>query len=270
MICIIYVNVMTDTMTILLESFRASDVRPKYRRLVDAILALIATDRLPDGTRLPPDSDMAAGLGVSLGTVQKALNTLVDEGMATRAPRRGTMIQTSKVASDVIYIFRFRDPQSGELIRPQVRMLGTGIEERPGPWRECLGGGDLVRFERLLRIGVESPVYSEVFASAAVARELLEIAPEELNGRSLHKSLETNRGAPILRSRQSVGMGPLCPVACRHLMLPEASVGLIWQVVTLGASDEPFSYQRIQLPASHRPIEFELESNLGLNRSHRI
>lgn len=64
-----------------MERFAASDGKPKYRRLPDAIIQLISVDALPNGTRFPPDNTMAAELGVSLGTVQKAPVRLEARGL---------------------------------------------------------------------------------------------------------------------------------------------------------------------------------------------
>lgn len=261
---------MVDVIPLILERFAASATKPKYQRLLDVVIQLISADALPNGTRFPPDNVMAAELGVSLGTVQKALVRLEAEGFVSRAPRRGTVVDASQVASDVIYIFRFRDARTGELIRPQVRMLGITADDGPGPWRDPLGVEQAVRFERLLRIDMEPPVYSEVFAPKACAEDLLDMPPEQLNGSSLHRQIEEKTGAPILRSRQFVHMAPLTPAACRHLMLAEETVGLIWDIVTFSSDGSPVTFQRIQLPANHRPVEFDIETNLGANRSARI
>ncbi|PTQ12996.1 GntR family transcriptional regulator [Sphingomonas oleivorans] len=50
----------------------AADGRPLYQALFDAIARDRASGRLPAGSRLPPHRDLAADLGIGVGTVTKA------------------------------------------------------------------------------------------------------------------------------------------------------------------------------------------------------
>ena len=54
---------------------------PKYVLLRDAIVAAVTGGDWPAGTRLPNETEWAASLPVSLGTIQRALRMLVDEGV---------------------------------------------------------------------------------------------------------------------------------------------------------------------------------------------
>ena len=94
----------------------------KYLRLQTIIGELVAQGRVLPGQRLPADKPFADMIGISLGTVQKALINLQKQGVVDRAPKRGTVIAEHLVDEGDIYVFRFRD-DAGELIKPQVRMI---------------------------------------------------------------------------------------------------------------------------------------------------
>ena len=52
---------------------------PKYVQLTEAIIRDIASGRLLDGERLPPEKSMAKNLGVSVGTLRKCLKAIAEK-----------------------------------------------------------------------------------------------------------------------------------------------------------------------------------------------
>ena len=48
----------------------------------------------------------------------------------------------------------------------------------------------------------------------------------------------------------------LCPAACRHLIVPEGTFGTVWDVVGF-SRQRATTYQSLQIPAGHRPIELD-------------
>ena len=86
--------------------------RPIYLQLQDSMSQMISDGRIPDGTRLPPDTVLAGMLGISHITWAKVLNALRQRGIAERSRQRGTFIRrprrTAAMAegkSNVIAIF---------------------------------------------------------------------------------------------------------------------------------------------------------------------
>ena len=53
----------------------------------------------PEHSRLPPEPVLAAELGVSRGTLRRAIGTLVTDGLLTQTPGRGTFVTGSIVES---------------------------------------------------------------------------------------------------------------------------------------------------------------------------
>ena len=67
--------------------------RPIYLQLQDSMSQMISDGRIPDGTRLPPDTVLAGMLGISHITWAKVLNALRQRGIAERSRQRGTFIR---------------------------------------------------------------------------------------------------------------------------------------------------------------------------------
>lgn len=66
---------------------------PMFQALVEALVADIASGKLPPGRRLPTHRDLANALGTSVGTVTRAYREAVARGAIEAAPGRGTFVR---------------------------------------------------------------------------------------------------------------------------------------------------------------------------------
>lgn len=65
---------------------------PVYRRLADALAEAVQDGRLKAGDRLPPQRDLAYRLAVTVGTVGRAYDLLIQRGLARGEVGRGTYV----------------------------------------------------------------------------------------------------------------------------------------------------------------------------------
>ncbi len=227
---------------------------PRYRRIVEALVGAIERGLLNPGDRLPPEPRMAALFRVSLGTVQKALAHLADSGFLERARRRGTFV-AGRQAEDV-FVFRFRNPETGAVLIPFTRVLSVAEDATAGPWRDALGAARCVRVERLVWVEGDSPAFSRFYIAYEHGRHLLDEPVDSLHGASFHRILGRRFNLPTLRTRHRLQCRRLSPEACRHLLLPEGTFGTVWDVVGF-SYQRATTYQSLQIPAGHRPIELD-------------
>ena len=235
---------------------RYQSEKPKYRKIQMAISQAIVSGTLQPGQRLPADKTFANLLNVSLGTVQKALINLKETGAVTRSPKRGTIINDHVVDQDDIYIFRFRDSRTNALIPPEVRMLSIDEIRCDGSLRDFFKCKQLVSFQRMLRVGMEPPVYSEVFVPFEMAEDWVGRDPDKFHGLSVHRFLHNEQNRPIIKTDNRLSVASLDEKACYHMMKKSGTIGMIWEIHSCSYDDLPCSYQRIQLPPEHRPVEF--------------
>jgi len=66
---------------------------PRYRALVEALARDVAEGRVPAGTRLPPQRDLAYRLGVTVGTVGRAYALAAERGLVHGEVGRGTFVR---------------------------------------------------------------------------------------------------------------------------------------------------------------------------------
>lgn len=76
----------------LVERMAATDNAPLYIRFADTIKEAVRSGWLENGNILPGERDLSQLTGVSRITVRKALRTLEDEGVVTRAQGYGTRV----------------------------------------------------------------------------------------------------------------------------------------------------------------------------------
>lgn len=65
---------------------------PAYQRVAEAIKSEVRSGSLATGERLPGNRGVAEKYGVALGTAQKALNALEEQGWVTTTPSVGVFV----------------------------------------------------------------------------------------------------------------------------------------------------------------------------------
>jgi GntR family transcriptional regulator len=85
-----------------------------YQQVASELRKAIYSGELGPGAQLPTEAQLMEDHGVSRNTVRLALGELVNEGLVTRTPRRGTVVRDRRPL--LIYPQRELEPQpSGEL-----------------------------------------------------------------------------------------------------------------------------------------------------------
>lgn len=98
--------------------------QPLYKQVFDLL-----TSRLVDGTwkpsqLIPSEMALAAELGVSQGTVRKALNQMVAQKMLERRQGKGTFVAEHTQESSLFRFFRLREP-NGESLIPETNVISS-------------------------------------------------------------------------------------------------------------------------------------------------
>lgn len=73
-----------------------TDPTPVYEQIRAQIVYMVAAGTLTAGTRLPTIRQLAADVGLAKGTVARAYETLLRDGVVKAAGRNGTIIAASQ------------------------------------------------------------------------------------------------------------------------------------------------------------------------------
>jgi GntR family transcriptional regulator len=95
---------------------------PLYRRAKRALLQVIEQGACAPGTALPNESELAHSLGVSMGTLRRAVDELVADHVLVRQQGRGTFVAMHD-AERFLFQFFHVERADGHRESPQVELL---------------------------------------------------------------------------------------------------------------------------------------------------
>ena len=98
--------------------------QPLYKQVYDLLTARLVDGYWKPSQLLPSEMLLAEELGVSQGTVRKALNQMVVEKMLQRQQGKGTFVAEYTQESDLFRFFRLREPL-GEILIPETLVLSS-------------------------------------------------------------------------------------------------------------------------------------------------
>ena len=176
---------------------------PLHMQITELLIRDIASGRLLDGERLPPERDMAARLGIAVGTLRKALTALTDKGLLTRRQGSGNYIRAVANPDSVYALFRLELATGGGL--PTAVLLS--IDRMPkDPGLPAFGTSpDGHRIRRLRYLSGIPAAVEEIWLDAAYAEA---IDPQDIS-ESLYLHYRHHLGLWIARVEDFVGQGPL-------------------------------------------------------------
>ncbi len=260
-------------LTPIVQRFNRSDVLgirkvPKYLLLSNALLEGIEAGDYRSGAKIPSERNLIAALPVSLGTVQKAMNELVEQGVITRQPGKGSFVsgtETLRGAKNIpetdLLHFRFRAADDGALL--PVRLNVVGIEKIDldasaplPPWARYLGVDTaFIRIERILDVAGQFKGFCQFYLPFEPYKALLKYSKEDLSGTSLRVLLDKECNLPTLSFEHHIRSQFLPDKACDYLGLACGGVGTEWEVLGRSYRQARASYQCIYLTPGHAPIE---------------
>ena len=100
----------------------AKDFQPLYQQVYELLTDRLASGYWKPSESLPSEFALADELGVSQGTVRKALNQLVAEKLLRRRQGRGTYVNEHTQESSLYRFFRLRE-SGGDLLVPDTRVV---------------------------------------------------------------------------------------------------------------------------------------------------
>ena len=123
--------------------------RSRYATLADALREHVLRGEWPPGVAIPSEQTLAANHGVALGTLRRALELLVDDGLIERIHGRGTFVRTGISGATMLRFFRFRTDQ-GDV--PTSRILSRKRVAAPPDVASRLGAGRGDEVLHLMRV----------------------------------------------------------------------------------------------------------------------
>lgn len=242
----------------ILTRFLASAVLglPKYVQLRDTLLTAIEKGHWKPGAKLPTEQELARTTPYSLGTVQRALRALVDEGIVVRVQGSGSYVTEGRKPMHAPWHCRFIDDSGRGYLPVYTKVIGRRRTRERGPWTEHLAqyNGDIIRIDRVMNVNDEFSVYSQFYLDATRFVSMLTRPLSELDGANLKLLIRREFGLPVTSVHQTMSTVQFPQAVCRALTLRGTPTGTLLEIAASAGRHRPLYYQELYLPVNGRRL----------------
>jgi len=228
---------------------------PLYLQVKRALLGLIESGACRPGQSLPNETTIARGLGVSVGTLRRAVDELVHEHVLVRRQGKGTFVAQHNSERFMFQFFHVEpraDPRFGEVVQqveyPTVECVAFE-RDRAGE-QDTLAlrikqGEAVLRFENRLSLGGRAVVHDRIVVPASLFRGLTE---KRLLDRpsTIYSLYQTEFGITVLRAQERARAVAADRTTARILGLP--------------AGMPVLEVHRIAMTFGERPVEYRIST----------
>ncbi len=217
---------------------------PLYQRLREEMLAKIAAGEWTPGAPIPTEAELTKSYGVAIGTVRKAVDTLVNEGLLLRSQGRGTFVRRPNFDASLARFFRQVDASGGREI-PTSRILSKTLQKPSPGVSNALGlgkGEQVVHMERLRMVEGRTLFHEEIWLPANRFGALMDVDPEGF-GELLYPFYEQQCGQCIASARETLTVGAADGDMAAALSIEEGAPVVTIERIALGYDRAPLEYR---------------------------
>ncbi|MEM7176119.1 MAG: GntR family transcriptional regulator [Pseudomonadota bacterium] len=224
--------------------FTAMDDRlPAYVRLRDALARRIANGEWTSAQPIPSEARLAKDYGLSVGTVRKGVDGLVQEGLLERRQGSGTFVRAPSFDATLFRFFQFREVDGSELSIPSSKLILRSRVDAPAESAKALGTDDVIKIVRLRSLSDEPLLFEEICIPTEMFAGFEEL-PESAFG-------------PLLYPLYFERFGVFVKRATDELVFAHASSGVAAQL-QLDEGDPLITIQRTAFDIEGRPVEWRI------------
>jgi len=188
--------------------------RPLYEQIKETLLARLAADHWRPGELLPSEPKLAEEFGVSQGTIRRALEEMVSQGLLTRYQGRGTAVTEHTP-------FRFFDFLRADGVRelPESKTLRISVNAASRTERDALelsAGEKVIRIIRVRYLNLEPKIYETISVSRNLFSALSTMDARDVPN-TIYNYYEQKFGVPVVSKRDRLRAASATQVEARYL-----------------------------------------------------
>lgn len=220
-----------------------------WRQIMETLKAEIVSGRFEEGSRLPPEAELAVRFGVNRHTVRRAIAALTAEGVLRADQGRGTFVASAPLSYPIGPRTRFSEIVSGQDRSPSGRLIGSALEEADALLAQQLElplGTMLIRLETLrVADGIPMIVGTGWFEQSRVPNFVADYAESGSITKALQKA-----GIDDYRRKESRITAELVDARdAQQLGIPLGQPVMVVESVNLDMSGKPIQYTRARAAA---------------------
>ncbi len=225
---------------------------PLYRAVKRELLRSIESGGVAPGGALPSETPLAAGYGVSVGTLRRAVDELVAEHILVRRQGRGTFVATH--TSDR-FLFQFFHVERSDGLReaPVVELVSferTRLDEDAADALARKPGEPAVQVENRLLLQGRAVVHDRLVIPTALFRGLTE-KRWRARPSTIYHLYQTEFGITVVHARERLRAVGADRAAARVLGVPVGQPVLQVRRVALGMGGKPVEWRVSTVVTAH-------------------
>ncbi len=218
---------------------------PLYQRLRDEMLEKITLGEWHPDQAIPPESELTRTYGVAVGTIRKAVETLVAEGLLERNQGRGTFVRRPSFDASLFRFFRLLTTEGGRRI-PEGRVLDRALEIPPEPVAEALklpAKAKAIRLARIRVIDGKVALSEEIWLPKNRFSALLDIPLEDFDN-LLYPFYESRCRQVVASAKETLTVEAASATIARQLEIEEGEPVVVIERLALGFDRKPLEWRR--------------------------
>lgn len=197
---------------------KADERLPAYVRLRDALAARIAQGEWTSDQPIPSEAKLASEYGLSVGTVRKGVDGLVQEGLLERRQGSGTFVRAPSFDATLFRFFQFRESDGSQLSIPSSHLILRSLAPATDEAAEALGTREVVKIVRVRSLSDEPVLFEEIYIPAAQFSGF-ETLPETAFGPLLYPLYFERYGVLVKRATDDLAFEYASAAAATQLQL---------------------------------------------------
>lgn len=229
---------------------------PRYRAVQQQMLDALARSEWRPGEVIPSEKRLCERFGVSIGTLRKAIDGLVNSHILVRQQGLGTFVASHDRPRQFFQFFNFA-PHEGARTYPEVRLLQFTNAKADKLVAEKLNtevGAELHKIRNLLLMDGLPAIVDTIFLPAALFRGLTESMIRDRPS-TLYSLYADKFGINVIRIDERVRAG--------------AANGACAKLLGLRAGASVLEVRRIAFSFNDQPVEWRI-SHVNTNRHEYV
>ena len=176
---------------------------PLYRVVKRSLLQAIESGAFPPGETLPSEAEIASQMGISIGTLRRAVDELAAEHILVRRQGRGTFVATHNTDRFLFQFFHV-EREDGRREAPVVDLVSferVRADEEPAQALQLRPGDPVVQIENRLRLQGLAVIYDRLTLPAGLFKGLSEKRFRERPS-TIYQLYQSDFGITVVRAQE--------------------------------------------------------------------
>jgi GntR family transcriptional regulator len=225
---------------------------PLYRVVKRSLLRAIESGRCPPGHTLPSETQIATAMGVSIGTLRRAVDELTAEHILVRRQGRGTFVATHHPDR---FLFQFFHVERADGLReaPRVDLVSferLRVDEQSAAALRLRAGEPVIQIENRLQLQGSAVIYDRLTLPSTLFKGLTEKRFRERPG-TIYQLYQSDYGITVVRVLERARARAADRNAAHILSLAPGQPVMQVQRTALTFGDRPVEHRVSTIDTTH-------------------